>query len=689
MGDKMKLKKKWVITIPIIIALSILVGLYYYLNRTDENSFTVSDKKWIEDHLSNVIDFEIMNDYPIFGESGVFRTFINDFSSSTDFDFNIVQYFKESKTISNGYRFRALSLDEKQGDNDLLLQDDVYILYGKDSERINSINDLGSKTIGVLTTDSDEIFYYLKSYTLLKYKTYEKSDDLFNEYEAGSIDLIIIPNTMYLNRTLKNSNYNIKYVFAELNKRIVLSLSEDKNNSRMNDIVRKYYNNWKEKKYIETYNKALLDYYVEKAKITDKDKTEFLNKTYKYGFVENLPYENLHGSELSGIAAEYINRMIRLTNTESDIIEFVEYDDLESLKKAIDNEKVDIYFNYYDFENSKYNSTISPFVERYVVLGKNKDGYVINSFEGMKGKKVSLIENNALFNYFKDNSKAQLVPEKNLSSLLSNSNGNLLVLDKEIYEYYRSGKLSDYEILFESTITNDYKFMVRNDDSNRVFYEVFNYIIGTNSYYNYRINGLNSLNTSILDKTSFEELYLFLLSIILIPVLFIIFSYLFYKKRKVVKVIRKEERRKYTDMLTSLKNRNYLNRNIKAWNESQKYPQAIVIIDLNNIKYVNDNYGHEQGDKLIIDAASTLINTQLENSEIIRSDGNEFLLYLVGYSEQQISTYCKKLTKEFKSLPYGFGAAVGYSMILDEIKTIDDAINEATIEMRKDKAENS
>ena len=140
-------------------------------------------------------------------------------------------------------------------------------------------------------------------------------------------------------------------------------------------------------------------------------------------------------------------------------------------------------------------------------------------------------------------------------------------------------------------------------------------------------------------------------------------------------------------MLTSLKNRNYLNHQIKVWNDSHKYPQSIILIDLNNVKYVNDNYGHEQGDNLIVGAARILINTQLENSEIIRSDGNEFLIYLVGYSEQQISTYCKKLTKEFKSLQYGFGAAVGYSMILDEIKTIDDAINEATIEMRKDKSE--
>ena len=123
------------------------------------------------------------------------------------------------------------------------------------------------------------------------------------------------------------------------------------------------------------------------------------------------------------------------------------------------------------------------------------------------------------------------------------------------------------------------------------------------------------------------------------------------------------------------------------WEESKVYPQAIVIIDLNNVKYVNDNYGHEEGDKLIIEAAGILVNTQLENSEIIRTDGNEFLIYLIGYSQRQITTYTKKLSKELKNLPREFGAGVGFSMITDEIKTIDDAINEATMEMITNKEE--
>ena len=130
-----------------------------------------------------------------------------------------------------------------------------------------------------------------------------------------------------------------------------------------------------------------------------------------------------------------------------------------------------------------------------------------------------------------------------------------------------------------------------------------------------------------------------------------------------------------------------MNAKVPEWEDSKIYPQTIVIVDLNNVKYINDNYGHEAGDELIIKAATILVNTQLENSEIIRTDGNEFLVYLIGYSEKQIATYTKKLSKELKNLPHEFGAAIGFSMITDEIKTLDDAINEATLEMITNKEE--
>ena len=155
--------------------------------------------------------------------------------------------------------------------------------------------------------------------------------------------------------------------------------------------------------------------------------------------------------------------------------------------------------------------------------------------------------------------------------------------------------------------------------------------------------------------------------------------------RKIKKKNKREETIRYIDPLTSLKNRNYLNKNFKRWGNNAIYPQSIIVVNLNNLRHVNDVYGHEEGDKLIKLAANILIRNQLEQSDIIRTDGNEYLIYMVGYEKNKVVSYMRKLYKELKELPYGYGATLGYSMIEDDIKTIDDAINEAVLEIRANK----
>ena len=151
----MKMKKKWIIIIPLVIAILVFAGLYYIFNREDKNSFTISENKWIKEHSSTIIDFNILNDYPVFGENGVFREFINKFSEDTGFEFNIVPYLKESEVNSTGYRFRLLNNNDNLGENDILLQDDVYVLMGKDSNKYDSIKEIPTVTIGILSSDSD------------------------------------------------------------------------------------------------------------------------------------------------------------------------------------------------------------------------------------------------------------------------------------------------------------------------------------------------------------------------------------------------------------------------------------------------------------------------------------------------------------------------------------------------------
>ena len=528
-------------------------------------------------------------------------------------------------------------------------------------------------TIGVLSEDSNNISYYLDSVSNIKYNVYDTNEQLFNALDDNEINMVIVTQMINLDKTF-NSEYHVNYFFNNFSKNVVLTM--DSNNKELNTIFTKAYNRWFQNEYVATYNKTLLNYYISMCNINDKTKADLLSKAYVYGYVENRPYEFSIAGSMEGVAIEYIKRIIRLTDID---ITYKKYDSIDELKSGINKGEVDIYFDYFDNQDSKYLKSNSVFVEKYVILGKNHH-YVIGSLEELKGKNIVTLSNNYLETYLKANTKANVEIKNTIDELLKS---DLIVVDSEIYSYYKNDKLEDYDILYSGYMSSDYRFMIKSN--NESFFNLFDYFINTNSYYNYRNSAFESFDVSLFEKVTFEELYLIVLGIILVPIVGLIIVYVFLKNKRKLKLIRKDDRKKYTDLLTSLKNRNYLNLNIDKWNQNKVYPQAIIVIDLNNTKYINDNYGREKGDMLIVRASSILINTQLENSEIIRSDGNEFIIYMIGYNENQVDIYSKKLSKSLSELPYGFGAAIGYSMITDNIKTIDDAINEATIAMQSDK----
>ncbi len=676
------MKKKNIIIIACLLIFFVFLGVFGYYNSQDaRTALTVSEKRWIEENNKTIVDFEVVNDYPLYGMNGqgVLYQFLDDFEKNVQLEFNRLPYLKGNKTTTDSYRFQILNNEDQLTSKDLLLFTDGYIALGKEYQRINHVDDMKNMTLGVFKEDIAEVSYYLKSGTNLAFKSYDDVTALFQGLDQGEVSMIILPNIMYLDYTLGKTDYSINYYFTELSKKVVLTLSDK--NEKLNRIVKKYFQKWKEDSYIEEYNQVYLNYYVEQKELTAKEKADLISKNYVYGYVSHMPYEVFKKGNLVGIAGEYINRISRLTDIS---FRYKEYPNKKALEKAVEKGEVDIYFDYYNLSNEQYLATLSTFVEEYVVLGKAKDEHIVNSFESLKGENVAMLEGDSLYNYFENNARASITTFKNLDDLVTKAEDKVIVVDKEIYTSYQNDKFKDYVLLYVDTMMNDYKFMVKKK-GNQAFYDLFNYIINTNSYYNYRNSGLASINYSILEKSSFEQLFIIVLILVAVPVVGLLIFYLYMKHKNTVKKVKKEDRHKYTDLLTSLKNRNYLNQKVPEWESSQVYPQAIVMVDLNNVKYVNDNYGHEKGDELIVKAASILVNTQLENSEIIRTDGNEFLIYLVGYSEEQVKTYSLKLEKEMKELPYEFGAGIGYSMILDPIKSLDDAINEATLEMMSKK----
>ena len=677
------MKKKILIILPILIAVVAFIFVYRYYNKEDKTTtLTITEKRWVEENADKEFDFEIVNDYPLYGHNGVgvIFDFISDFEENVGIEFNKISYLKTEEPEGKSYRIRILGNNDELSDKDLFLFNDNYVVVGKQYERINHIRDIKNKKIGVLKEDEEDITFYLKSASNVSYTTYEDVPTMYNALDKDEIDMLVTPNIMYLDYTIQNDKYVINYYLTEAKKQIVLTLSDT--NPKLNTILTKYYNKWRQLNFVKEYNSEYLAYYLENNKLDAKTKAALVSKNYVYGYVDNLPYEKKVNNRVAGIAGEYIDRVSRLTDI---TFKYKKYNSVKALKKAIEKGEVDIYFDYYNYSNSNYQPTISTFIEDFSVLGQQEDNHIVTSFESLKNQEIVMLENDSLYSYFKSNSRAKIKTYKNIDELVKNADHRIIVIDSEVYRYYQNNKFKKYKLLFQDNMMNDYKFMIKN--KNDAFYDLFNYIINTNSYYNYRNSGIENLNSLIIEDSTLEQVYSIVLAIIFTPLIIIGLIVLFIKAKNRKKKVKITDRHKYTDMLTSLKNRNYLNMKMQEWEDCEVFPQAIVMVDLNNVKYVNDNYGHEEGDQLIIKAAGILVNTQLENSEIIRTDGNEFLVYLVGYSERQISTYTKKLSKEMRNLPHEFGAAVGYSMIQDEIKTLDDAINEATLEMITNKEE--
>ena len=670
----MKNKKKLILLI-IGIALIVFVSLYMIINYNESTILNSQDKKWISDNGGKVIDIDVVNDIPIYSNngSGVIFNFLDYMKEETNLDFNKIPYLKGSTSFNSKYRFELVDGSSKLSSDQLLIFSDSYVAVEKKERKIKNLDDLSNRKIGVLSSDNNTVSYYLGNVSNVVFKNYDTVNELFRALDNNDVSTIVTSHIINLDKTIKEE-YSVNYFFNNISKNVILTL--DSENSSLNTIIKKVYNSWYNKKFEDVYNETFLDYYINMRNITDKTKADLLSKTYVYGYVENTPYEFSMAGRMEGVAVEYIKKIIRLTNID---INFQKYENIDKLKEAIKLGKVDIFFNYFDNEDNKYLKSKPIFISKYVVIGKSHN-VTIDNLESLRGRDVTTLSNSIISNYIKSNTKANVSEKDNVKDL---GKDDIVIIDSEIYNYYKNSIFSKYEVLYMNSMSDDYMFMINSADSS--FFELFNYFINTNSYYNYRNSAYNSFNGSIFDKVTFEELYLIILAIILIPIVSFILIRILIKSRKKIRVMKKDDRKRYTDMMTSLKNRNYLNLNIEKWNQEKVNPRAIMVIDLNNTKYINDNYGREKGDLLIVRASSILINTQLENTEIIRSDGNEFLIYMIGYNENQVDIYAKKLSKSLQELPYGFGAAIGYSMIVDNIKTIDDAINEATIAMQSDK----
>lgn len=667
----MKKNNKKLFAIIIVVAVLFVFGIIFWVRKSSNSKeLNLSEKKWIESNKNAMVDIYVMNNLPIFTESDsdIFLSFLNYFEAETGLTLNKVSYSLSSSQPTGDYLFKIINENDDLGRNDLLFYEDNYVILSKDNKKVQDLSNLSGYKIGVLSSNLSSITEYLSYNNNLTISNYEDDVQLLNAFNGDEVNYVILPKNRYL-KEIVNNNYYIVSTLSNLSNKYVLQVSNKE--SKLDSIFTKLYYKWYDNNFKKLFSKNLSEYYFKLKDIDEKSITAFKGKKYIYGYVENVPYEL---SNSKGLNLEFLRGFESFADVE---FQFKKYNSIKALKEAFDDGKVDIIFNYYDFDSSSSNETISIYNSSYVILSHINNNVTVDSWVSLTGKEVYALKDTALTSYINNNTKATVKTYSKIKNLLKNKEP-LVLLDLNTYNYYKNSKLKDYYIVYEGTLDLNYNFLIKRESTNNTLSEAFQYYLSNINHTEFKNRGMSHiLNKNILNTLPLFYYALFAFVVVMCIVLF--------RMRKDKKVKISEEKSRYIDPLTSLKNRNYLNINLDKWDNNKVYPQAVIVIDLNDLKEINNNLGYQEGDSVIKAAANILITNQLKNTDIIRTDGNEFMIYMVGYNEDQVVLYMRKLYKLMKDLPHEKGATIGHSMILNDVKLIEDAINDAVLEVKKNK----
>lgn len=146
----------------------------------------------------------------------------------------------------------------------------------------------------------------------------------------------------------------------------------------------------------------------------------------------------------------------------------------------------------------------------------------------------------------------------------------------------------------------------------------------------------------------------------------------------------------FHDPLTELYNRLYFDEELARLHKSRNLPISIIVVDLDGLKFINDNFGHKAGDNYIKDAAKVLKESLRASDVIARIGGDEFAIILTNTSEENVKKVMERIRKkvdEFNKISGKFpiSLSMGYAIAQEEPVDMDHLLIEADHAMYEDK----
>ena len=138
------------------------------------------------------------------------------------------------------------------------------------------------------------------------------------------------------------------------------------------------------------------------------------------------------------------------------------------------------------------------------------------------------------------------------------------------------------------------------------------------------------------------------------------------------------------DPLTSLYNRNYLEKNFNKQLSKTNEDISLLFIDLDNFKHINDTFGHPTGDKLLKLVAERLLGFAHYAQQMIRFGGDEFVIVMKGQSHHDFEI-AKQIIETIAvsylidDLNFSIGASIGIARQKESNCKLDTLLSHADL----------
>ena len=185
--------------------------------------------------------------------------------------------------------------------------------------------------------------------------------------------------------------------------------------------------------------------------------------------------------------------------------------------------------------------------------------------------------------------------------------------------------------------------------------------------------------------------------IFIVIIVIIIWNRRLYTEIKTRKLLEEKMKHMAThDELTGLANRVLLKDRINtaiSFHKRQELQIAVLFIDLDGFKTINDTHGHDVGDELLVQVAEKLKSCVRQSDTVVRFGGDEFVLLLTGLHNKNEAAYIADKVLKLMQQPFTLsaervyiGCSIGIAMYPDDGVTDNDLLKIADTLMYRVKA---